>query len=86
MSYLLTMPHTCITALESTHYSVVHTNLRELGQLGLSDGRFTDDCGVVRGVQSGPRLVPPQDLLQGLWVATGTLGTHVVEERSQGRV
>ena len=60
------------------------TNVRELGNFSLGERRFVDEGHIIRRVESGVKLVALQELLQGLRVTGGTLGTHVVEERPQG--
>ena len=63
----------------------VGVNLGELGDFRVSEERFTDDGHVVRWVEGGVKLIAPHELLQGLGVTAGTLGTHVVQEGGQGR-
>ena len=62
----------------------VGANLRELGHFGVSEKRFTDDGHVIRWVERGVKLMASHELLHGLRVTAGTLGTHVVQEGGQG--
>ena len=70
----------------SDMHSALSPHLIELCHVLLAEGRLADDGDVAGLVQGAAKLVPPQGSHDGLPVAGGILGAHVIQQRAHARI
>lgn len=66
--------------LTSLQFAPPSSHLSELCHILLAERRFADDGGVARPVLAAAKLVPSQGSHDGLLVAGGILGAHVIQQ------